>query len=258
MHAKGSLRPFHLSFPTPLPSASKSSLSRRTPNFHPRLKLSRSCGCDIDSLLKIIYIYFFSLIRFYTGYTLLPNNTINRCFLPLLLPRPPFLFDLDARRSRTKMTIDNDFCSRPLSLFWKIATTRRSPPPSRGIPKGPTTLLRFVPHVLAAGGKDTARHILPKSRTSDSASPLSTPPSSHLRITYIRLFSREKHTRVVKPLKSKNHNVFGTQASESFTSSDQSMDNQSMMTDSDNDIMLMITRGVSPLYDISCAVFTRR
>lgn len=28
-----------------------------------------------------------------------------------------------------------------------------------------------------------------------------------------------------------------------------------MMTDSDNDIMLMITRGVSPLYDISCAVF---
>lgn len=118
------------------------------PLFHPPLTLlARLCGCD-RPLLKIIYIYiyFFFLICFYTGYTLLPNNTINRCFF-LSSFHGPFS-DLDARRSRTKMTIPT-FAFVP-SVFWKIATTRRSPPWD---PEGPPCSFRFT-----AGGKDTARY----------------------------------------------------------------------------------------------------
>jgi len=178
-----------------------------------------------STLLKIIYIYIF--VCFYTGYTLLPNNTINRCFLPLLLPQPPF--SIWTRGSCTKMTIDTDFCSRPLQSFWKITVTRRPP---CGIPKGYPA--RFV--LRPRDGRKMSRDILRKSRIILSSVFLSLPLQllSHFRIIYVRLFSRKKHTRVVKPLKSKNHNVFGTQASESFTSSDQSMDNQSIMTDNDN------------------------
>jgi len=127
------------------------------------------------------------------------------------------------------MTIDTDFCSRPLQSFWKITATRCPP---RGIPKGHPA--RFV--LRPRGGRKRYRAISSRNHESSVFPSLPLQLLSHLRITYVRLYLVvKKHTRVVKSLKSKNHNVFGTQASESFTSSNQSMDDQSMMTDSDND-----------------------
>lgn len=68
-----------LSHISPSPSKFSLSSSRRIPllaslivNVSP--SFARLCGCDLDLSLKIIYIYFF--VCFYTGYTLLPNNTI--------------------------------------------------------------------------------------------------------------------------------------------------------------------------------------
>lgn len=188
-------------------------------DFPPAVKTSPSrvrFADAIDLLLKIIYIYFCSLFVF---------TQATRYFLIILLIDASFLSsfhgplpDLDARRSRTKMTIDNDFCSRPLSLFWKIAATSSSPPWD---PEGPT-LARSV-STSSRWEEKIPRDIPPE--ITNVGLCLSTPclhpfqlsySSLTFVITYIRLFSRKKHTRVVKPLKSKNHNVFGTQASESF------------------------------------------
>lgn len=139
-------RPFHLFLPLSLKVLSLvASLI-----FHPRLKLFLSCGCEIDLLLKIIYIYiFFFLIRFYTGYTLLPNNTINRCFLPLLLPRPPLPIWTREDLARKWPSI-TAFALVP-SVFFGKSPPLVVPPWD---PEGPRSL-RFVSHyILAAGGKD--------------------------------------------------------------------------------------------------------
>lgn len=118
---------------------------------------------------------FFFYICFYTGYTLLPNNTINRYFLPLLPSTAPFFPDLNARGSRTKMTIDiTDFRSRFLSLFGK------SPPlvvPPWDPSRRTTSCARFV---LTSSRREekVPRDILPKiTRTYvvSPSHPLSTP-----------------------------------------------------------------------------------
>lgn len=75
----------------------------------------------------------------YTGYTLLPSNTINRyLLLPLLLLLLLLVFDplhLDARGARTK--VPSTLFPFLSSVFWKIiaaATTTTTTPPSSSFP----------------------------------------------------------------------------------------------------------------------------
>lgn len=212
--AKGSLRPC-VSFPLSPLSPLQSSPSRRL-SAHPLISpilvpLARLCGCD-RPLLKIIYIFVFTqATRYFLIILLIDASFLSSFHGPLL-----FFSDLDARGPRTKITIDTDFCLRSLSL---LENRRHSSSLPRGIPKGHHRA-RFV---LRRRGRKRYRAISSRNHEYPFVVCLPLPPPfstlfhSHLRITYVRLINRKKHTRVVKPLKSKNHNVFGTQASESLS-----------------------------------------
>lgn len=175
-----------------------------------------------------MYIFFFSLIVF---------TQATRYFLIILLIdasflssfHGPLLFPIWTRRSRTKNDIAT-FALVPSVFFWKIAATRRPP-------VGPRRATLLASFLRSHGGRKRYRAI--SSRNHERLLCPPPPPPFNSLLTFvlpIYVYLVAKNIRdVVKPLKSKNHNVFGTQASESFTSSDQSMDNQSMMTDSDND-----------------------
>lgn len=121
-------------------STSSHPLKRRTPRTpfllsrkskekenHENPPLARSCGDAIGLPYKS---YFFRFL--YTGYTLLPSNTINRY---LLSPSLSFLLSLDplhldARGAPYESTIDISTLSPPFlsSVFWKIAATTASFP----------------------------------------------------------------------------------------------------------------------------------
>lgn len=108
------------------------------------------------------------------------------------------------------------FCLRSPQSFGKSPPLRRLPNgwDSEGPP--PSSRSFFLCFTSSRREEKIPRDILPKSRTYVLPPSFNPFPFSPFRITYVRLFSRKKHTRVVKPLKSKNHNVFRTQASESF------------------------------------------
>lgn len=107
----------------------------------------------------------------YTGYSLLPSNTINRYLLPLLLLRP--FSAVDAREGRARASKPSIPISAFLpSVFWKIAAHPSSPP--RGTPKGTHILLAslFLPPFLFAARGKKYRAIYPPRKITNVSSPV--------------------------------------------------------------------------------------